>query len=126
MMPLVADIVKVEAPSQAAAGDTVIIDVHVKNLAADYSYIAVTGLYDSNPVSFQFDYLNLAPQETIAFRGWFTMPSKNVRVQVWSWYWDGNTWQVEDRGDDYNYRDIGITELVAEFANVAITRYEKL
>lgn len=124
-MPLVADIVKVEAPSQAAAGDTVIVDVHVKNLAASDSYIAVTGVYDSNPVSFQFDYLLVSPQQTVIFRGWFTMPSKKVRVQVWSWYWDGSTWQVKDKGDDYEYRDINITTLVAEFTDIAITKYER-
>ena len=125
-MPLVADIVKVEAPSQATAGDTVIIDVHVKNLAADHRYITVTGIYDSNPVTFQLEYLDATPQQTVIFRGWFTMPSKKVRVHMWSWYWDGSTWQVEDEGDDYAYKDINITELVAEFANMAITKYEKL
>ena len=125
-MPFVADIVKVEAPSQAAAGDTVIVDVHVKNLAADYSYIAVTGSYDSNLVSFQFDYLDVGPQETVIFRGWFIMPSKKVRVHLWSWYWDGNTWQIKDKGDDYEYRDISLTELMAEFSDMRISNFIKV
>lgn len=98
-MALVADIVKVEAPSEAAAGDTVIVDVHVKNLGlvpGGYDYIAVTGIFDSSEPSWQFDYLYAAPQETVVFRGWFTMPSKNVRVQVWSFYWDGSRWVEDD------------------------------
>jgi len=125
-MPLVADIVRIEVPSQAAAGDTVIVDVSVRNIGASDQYIAMTGAFDSEPLNWQFDYLLVSPGQTVIMRGWFTMPSKKVRVQVWSWYWDGNTWQIKDKGDDYGYKDISLSELVAEFANVAITRYEKL
>ena len=128
-MALVADIVKVEAPSEAAAGDTVIVDVHVKNLGlapGGYNYIAVTGVVDSVNLSWQFDYLYLAPQETVVFRGWFTMPAKDVTVTVWSWYWDGNKWQVEGTGDDSAVVNIGLTELVAAFSEFEITDYRKV
>ena len=125
-MPIVADIVRVDVPSQAAAGDTVIVDVSVRNIGGSDQYVATTGAFDSEPLSWQFDYLLVSPGQTVIMRGWFTMPSKKARVQVWSWYWDGSVWQVEDEGDDYQYRDVGLSELVPEFANVAITRYEKL
>ena len=120
-----ADIIKTDAPSSASVGEQVIIDVSVKNISGSDQYLAVTGVYDSLSIPFQFDYLLVSPQQTVIFRGWFTMPSKKVRVQVWSWYWDGSTWQVKDKGDDYEYRDISITELVAEFTDIAITKYER-
>lgn len=94
-MALAADIVEVVAPASAAAGDTVIVDVKVKNLGVTNNYIAVTGNYDSTWLPFQFDYLNVAPQETVVFRGAFTMPSRKVKVTLWSWYWDGRQWVLE-------------------------------
>jgi len=121
-MAQIAEIVKVEAPASAAAGGQVIVDVHVKNLAlapGGYNDIAVSGVYDSTQLPFQFDYLNVAPQETVVFRGWFTMSSKKVRVWVWSWYWDGSKWVQ----DDEKYVDISLTELKPEFSDMKISNF---
>lgn len=98
-MAMVAEIVEVIAPANANAGDAVLVDVRVKNQGQSpggYSYIAVTGVYDSTPLSWQFDYLEVAPQETVVFRGWFTMPSQKVKVTLSSWYWNGNQWVADD------------------------------
>lgn len=125
-MALIAQIVKVEAPSRADSGATVIIDVHVKNLGhapGGYNYVIVTGNADGTILSWQFDFLYLAPQETVVFRGWFIMPSKNVRATVWSWYWDGSQWQVKDKGDDTAFVDISLLELVPAFSEFKITDY---
>ena len=128
-MALVADIVEVEAPPAAAAGGTVIVDVHVKNLGlapGSYNYIAVTGMDDSVNLSWQFDYLYLAPQETVVFRGWFTMPPGNVTITVRSWYWDGSKWQVEGAGDDSAVVNIALTEMAETFSEFEITDYRQV
>lgn len=124
-MPVVADIVKITAPSSAEAGKQVIIDVSVKNLGlapAGYNDIAITGVFDSTSLSWQFDYLNVAPQETVIFRGWFTMPSKKVTVKAYSWYWDGSKWVL----DDSVSIDIALTTLEPEFSGFSISDYSKV
>ncbi len=117
-----ADIIKVETPSGANAGDTVIADVSVKNISSSDQYIAVTAVFDSTSIPFQFDYLLVAPGQTVIFRGWFTMPSKQVRVTAWSWYWTGSAWSL----DDTAYADISLTELVPAFSDFAIVDYRKV
>jgi len=97
-----ADIIKVDAPSSAIDGTTVIVDVSVKNIGSSDQYLAVTAVYDSTSFPFQFDYLLVSPGQTVIFRGWFIMPSGNVRVTAWSWYWDGSEW-VQDGPDDKGY-----------------------
>ena len=116
-----ADIIKIDAPSSAVDGATVIVDVSVKNIGDSDQHLAVTAVFDSTSFPFQFDYLLVSPGQTVIFRGWFTMPSRNVRVTTWSWYWDGNEWVQ----DDQVTKDITVASLVAEFANVEITKYER-
>ena len=125
-MALGAQIVKVEAPSSANTGNTVIVDVSVKNISQSDQYIAVTGAFDSNLLSWQFEYLLVSPGQTVIMRGWFTMPSKKVKVTVWSWYWDGSQWQLKDKGDDTASVDIALAELVAAFSEFKITDYIKV
>ena len=116
-----ADIIKIEAPTSASDGVTVIVDVSVKNIGSSDQHLAVTAVFDSTSFPFQFDYLLVSPGQTVIFRGWFTMPSKNVRVTAWSWYWDGSDWVQ----DDQVTKDITVAATVAEFANAAITKYER-
>jgi hypothetical protein len=92
-----ADITKIDAPSSVPAGEQVIVDVSVKNISLSDQYIAVTAVYDSTSFPFQFDYLLVSPGQTVVFRGVFTMPSNNVRVTAWSWYWDGSKWVQDDQ-----------------------------
>ena len=100
-MALVAKIVEVAAPASASAGETVLVDVKVKNLGlapGGYNYIIITGLleYDSTQIPFESDYRNVAPQETTVFQVSFTMPSRSVKMTVWIWYWDGSKWVDDD------------------------------
>ena len=93
-MALVAKIVEVVGPASASAGETVLVDVKVKNLGlapGGYNYIVINGVleYDSTQLPFESDYRYVAPQETIVFRVSFTMPSRSVKMTVWSWYWTG-------------------------------------
>ena len=116
-----ADIIKVESPSSAIEGATVIVDVSVKNIGASDQNLAVTAVFDSTGLPFQFDYLLVSPGQTVIFRGWFTMPSKNVGITVWSWYWDGSEWVQDDRYE----KQISLSEETSEFGSIEIIRYER-
>ena len=117
-----ADIIKIDAPSSAAVGDTVIIDVSVKNIDSNDWNIAVTAGYDSTSVPFQFDYLLVSLGQTVIFRGWFTMPSKNVKVTAWSWHWDGNSWVQ----DDLMTKDIAVAVLTPQVSEFQIADFSKV
>jgi hypothetical protein len=117
-----ADIIQIDAPVSAAVGDTVIIDVSVKNISNNDWNIAVTAGYESTSVPFQFDYLLVLPGETVVFRGWFTMPSKNVKVTAWSWHWDGNSWVQ----DDLMTKDIAVTVLTPQVSEFKIADFYKV
>ena len=117
-----ADITAISTPASAAAGDTVIVDVSVKNISSNDQYIAVTAGYESTSIPFQFDYLLVSPGQTVIFRGWFTMPSKNVKVTAWSWYWDGSQWVQ----DDLMTKDIAITVLTPQVSEFKIADFYKV
>jgi len=117
-----ADIIAINAPASAATGDTVIVDVSVKNIGSTDWNIAVTAGYDSTSVPFQFDYLLVSPGQTVIFRGWFTMPSKNVKVTAWSWYWDGNNWVQEEQMT----KDIAVAVLTPQVSDFRIADFYKV
>ena len=117
-----ADIIKIDAPASAAVGDTVIIDVSVKNISNNDWNIAVTAGYESTSVPFQFDYLLVSPGQTVIFRGWFTMPSQNVRVEARSWYWDNNNWVQ----DDQMTKDISVAMLTPQVSQFQIADFSKV
>jgi len=121
-MSAIAEITKVEAPTQSGAGEQVIVDVSVKNISSVNPYnLAVTAEFDSTEIPFQFDYLLVSPGQTVVFRGNFTMPAKNVKVQVWGWYWSGTQWVF----DDTVTKDIALSILMPEFSGFGITEYVK-
>jgi hypothetical protein len=117
-----ADIITIDAPSSAPAGEQVIVDVSVKNISGYDQYLAVTAVYDSTSFPFQFDYLLVSPGQTVIFRGWFTMPSKNVRVTVWSWSWDGSQWVQ----DDQMVKDIAVAVLTPQVSEFRIADFYKV
>ena len=117
-----ADIIKIDTPLSASVGEQVIVDVSVKNISGSDQYLAVTGVYDSASFPFQFDYLLVSPGQTVIFRGWFTMPSKNVRVTAWSWYWDGSKWVQ----DDQMTKDIALVTLTPQVSEFQILDFSKV
>jgi len=116
-----ADITKIEAPSSALEGALVTIDVSVKNIGASDQYLAVTAVFDSTNIPFQFDYLLVSPGQTVIFRGSFTMPSKSVTITAWSWYWEGSDWVQ----DDLYEKQISLSQVTSEFGSIEIIRYER-
>ncbi len=119
----IAQIVSIDAPANATPGDTVIVDVYVNNNSAQDMYLSVTGVFDSTNLSWQFDYLLVSAGQTVVFRGTFTMPNTNVRVTIWSWYWDTAVGWVLDVT---NYVDITLAVLAQAISEFQISDYSKV
>jgi len=116
------DIVEIIAPSNARAGDSVGVTVNVKNLG-DYTFsIAVTGVFDGTEIPFSPGSAAVDGGATYPFSSSFIMPSKKVTITAYSWYWTGSEWHQDDK----RVVNVNLTEEVKpEFANVAITKYER-
>lgn len=121
-MPAIADITKIEAPSEASQGEQIIVDVSIKNITKIDQTLAVTAIFDSTDIPFQFDYLLVAPGQTVVMRGTFIMPTKNVKITAWGWYWDFTKWVL----DDTLTKNIALYVLAPEFAGFGITQYNKV
>jgi hypothetical protein len=95
------DIVSISAPSSAQAGETVNIIARVKNTYSAPIGIQVNGTFNSSNISFPDDTANVNAGATHSFYGSFTMPSHDVDLSVWSWYYgvDGY-WHFDDSAYD--------------------------
>ncbi len=113
------DIVSIIAPSEAAPGAIVNIEAQVKNLGTFSFYIAVTDQQDGVDIAMTPDYASVDPGATYSFYGSFTMPSKSVRVYVWSFFWTGTEWYQ----DDSAYVDIALAVLAPQFQGFGIEDY---
>ncbi len=94
-----ADIVEIQAPASARAGELVSIGVVIKNLVDYGFYVSVTGVVDGIEIPFSPDNAVVDPGAAYIFSGSFTMPGNKVRVTANSWFWSGSEW-VQD-GEDY-------------------------
>jgi len=82
------DIVKVEAPDSASAGQTVTIKVSVKNKATTIDqYILVMGTYDSTELYASPEYALVSPQAKQVFTLSFIMPDHGIVFGIWSYIW---------------------------------------
>jgi len=117
-----ADIIKIDAPSNTPSSEQVIVDVSVKNVSDSDRYLSVTGVFDSASIPFQFDYLLVAPGQTVIFRGWFIMPPRNVRITAYSYYWDGGDWIQDDRMT----KDIAVAVLTPQIDEFKIADFNKV
>lgn len=92
------DLIKVEYPSEAQAGQLVTIQVYIKNLYSAPIYIAPAAIVnDTIPVVFSVTSCVAQPGVTYLFTGTFTMPSENAVITTWSAYWGvDEVWHWED------------------------------
>lgn len=116
------DIVEIVAPPSAVANSRVDILAKVKNLADYAIYIGATGNYDSLGIPFSPDYAAVGTAAIQEYSSSFTMPDKDVRVTVYSSFWTGSEWFV----DDAAYVDIKVAALAPEINDFAIGDYVKL
>lgn len=118
------DITDIIAPSEAAYGDTLTVEVRVKNLYSEPLSIAVGGRANGIIVPFGPESATVLPGHTYAFIGHFVMPNRNVRLEAWSSCWKGVEWY--QLSDDYAYVDIALkeVEIEPEFQNFGIAEYQ--
>lgn len=104
------EIVEIIAPVGADVGDTVNVEVRVRNLHTYDITIAITGKSDETILSFSPSYAKVSAGQIRSFTASFVMPNKDVRVLVWSFYWGvDDDWHQDDDG----YRDISLGVTVA-------------
>ena len=114
------DIVAIYGPAEAAYGDQVSIQAVAKNLYTTAIYISVSGRRDGVDFGFSPDYANVDAGRTYTFTYSFSMPNKDIRLDVWTYYWTGTEWVV----DDHEYVVIKLKAVPApEFAGFKITEY---
>ncbi len=90
------DIVAIDAPAEAEAGQTVNIQVAVKNLHTTGIYIACTGRYNGHDFALNPEYATVYWGQTHTFTYSFPMLSKDVRIDIWSFYWADPDWYEDD------------------------------
>ncbi len=119
------DIVEIEAPRNAVAGEMVSVQVRVKN-----TYSGVIGLmcggaleYGVSPwpkITFPDDQANVGAGVTQTFQGYITMPGAGVKIHAYSYYYasDG-AWHF----DDEQTQRVSVAELKPEFSEFVIADY---
>lgn len=92
------DLVKIEHPSEAQAGQLVTIQVYIKNQYSVSIYIAPRAIVNGTiPVAFSVEYCAAEPGATYYFTGTFTMPDDNAVIRAESYYWGvDDQWHFED------------------------------
>lgn len=123
------EIVEIVAPSSAVAGQTVNIEVRIKNIAAVLMGVMVGGALEYGVIpwpgiSFPTDWANVAPGATQTFYGSFTMPSSDVRIHAYSYYYGTDEYGYSAwYFDDEKTKDVNLTELAPKISQFDINDY---
>lgn len=101
------EITEIIAPASAVLGDTVDVEVKVKNLCTFDITISITGKSDETILSFGPSYSKVASGQVRSYMASFVMPNKDVEVSVGSFFWG-----VDDEwhSDDTAQTTVSITE----------------
>ncbi|MDD4984400.1 MAG: hypothetical protein PHQ43_01225 [Dehalococcoidales bacterium] len=89
----------INIPTNVPAGYTVITQIQVTNESTSTKNVWVTGNVFSNGTSIKELYwygLDLGAGVSFWYNDNFVMPNNNVRIEIYSWYWDGSNWQPAD------------------------------
>lgn len=90
------DIVGVYGPTGAKPGDQVSLDIAIKNTYTYGFYVAATADIAGTALSISPVYAGVDAGATTHFTATFTMPSNDINIDVWSWYWNGAKWVYDD------------------------------
>lgn len=103
------EIVGIIAPSSAAAGATVNIEVRVRNLHTATIYISATGRVNGLDLFFGATSYAVSSGAVQSFHDAFIMPNRAVILEVWSWYWGTDQeWHLDD--DAVKNISLGVVE----------------
>lgn len=127
-MAVYADIVEIEAPSEAAEGSRVDITVRIKNKHTSTIGIMVGGAleYGVTPwpgITFPDSVANVSGGDTHSFSGSFYMPSSDVKIHAYSYYYGADGyWHF----DDEMVKTVRLSEVIeSEFGAIEIVGYER-
>lgn len=117
-------ITAVRAPSQAPAGQQVTVEVDIYNIwgYADGLYLAATAQDAGVSFSVSPGWAWVDAYAEYTFLITFTMPNKALRVNIFSWWWDGSKWVYDDTG----YVDIALGAVTPQFQGFGIADYSKV
>lgn len=118
------EIVDIVAPSSAAAGSTVNVEVKIKNRYSASVHIYCVAVLDSATRFIDWQDAWVSPGITKSFYGSFVMPNKNVTINAYSYY---------EAVDGYLYFDDSKSKTVTlaalpspEFSGFVISDYSKV
>lgn len=132
----VSNIYLVLIPTRAAAGETVDIEVYVRNkmVVGVLVYVLVQGSYEPDTFIFNFlpdcmtpvggldpDCPPIYPGGSQRFDGSFVMPDHDVDVMIRSWYWHGY-WDPEEELHYYVLLEVSPPP-PAEFSSFQVAQY---
>ncbi len=124
------EIVEIVAPAEAVAGSRVDTTVKVKNKYTGTLAVMVVGFpeYPGLPPG---EYINglypyeamvgIDPGVTHSFAGYFIMPSSDVKIRAYGYYYWNNMWNL----DDEKTKDVKLAELVPAFSEFAVASFQK-
>ena len=111
-----------ESREYASPGEAVVVSVRLKNLGDQGLYIKTTGVWDSSQLTFSPESSWSEYLQTIYFLSGFTMPSRNVKITAYGWWWDGYQWI----NDSWKEKDLLLAAAVPEFTDFRIAQYQKV
>jgi len=116
------DIVEIRAPATAVPGETVSVSATVKNTWTTPVHVYCVGVWDSEKRFIDWLDAWIAPGESRIFEGSLVMPSRNVTLNIYTYYEaiDGFLYS-----DDSKSKTVKVGELIPEFAGFGITEYVK-
>jgi len=111
-----------EPRDYASPGEAVVVSVRLKNLGDRGLYIKTTGVRDSTQLIFSPESSWSEYLQTIYFLSSFTMPTSNVKITAYGWWWDGSQWI----NDSWKEKDLLLTAQAPEFSNFMVAQYQKV
>lgn len=102
------DVVGLEAPSSAVAGETVPVTIKIKNKYSASVHVSAIGIYDTEERFIDWLDYWIPPGATHSFSGSFVMPDRDVTIHAYSYYEDiDGYWRFDDEGA----KDVSLAEV---------------
>ncbi|GAI70852.1 unnamed protein product [marine sediment metagenome] len=94
------DIVEIEAPSSASAGEMVPVTIKIRNKYTAGVHVAAIGVYDSEERFIDWQYYWIPAGATHSFSGSFIMPARDVTIHAYSYYEaEDGYWYFDDEDE---------------------------
>jgi len=102
------NIVGIDAPSSAVAGETVPVTIRIRNKYSASVHVSAIGVWDSEERFIDWLDYWIPAGATHSFSGSFIMPHRDVTIHAYSYYWTAEGWSF----DDEEQRDVSLAEVL--------------